>query len=213
MHHIIKLSLQRHVHFCHSLSTTNPLACFATLPWVTPSALWGHAFGYNASDLWYGPLHLCTNVCMQFNILCRNLISCNYHNTYNPGLVPGSANQCILEDIYLRSDLLRKPYQHDHVKQLVMRGAHSKKLSIALEKYKEFECSIVGCLGLTAQHWHSSCPALRQHLDKTSYRPPMFAPHTSRAPQLPSWDRRLLCEHCTDNMLSTSTCLPRPYIS
>ena len=41
----------------------------------------------------------------------------------------------------------------------------------------------------------------------------MFVSHTSDASQLPSWDRRLLYERCTDNMLSTSTCLPWPYIS
>ena len=30
------------------------------------------------------------------------------HNTYDPGTSPGSANQYILEDVYLRSNLPRK---------------------------------------------------------------------------------------------------------
>ena len=145
--------------------------------------------------------------CLRFKILCRNRISCIYHDTMIQALYRALQISASW-DIYLRSNLSRKPYQHDRVKQLVMRCTHSKKLSIALRKSKELECSIVGCLVLTEQHWYSSCPALHQHLDKTSYRPPMFVPHTSGAPQPPSWDHRLLCEHCTDNMLSTLTCLP-----
>jgi len=31
-----------------------------------------------------------------------------YHNTYDPGISPSSANQCILGDMYLRSNLPRK---------------------------------------------------------------------------------------------------------
>ncbi len=123
--------------------TSNPLACFATLPYVTPSALWGHVFRYNTSDLWHAPLQM--SVCNS-TYLCRNLISCIHHNIYDAGIVPGSPNQCILEDTYLRSNLSRKAYQHDHVKQLVMRGAHSKKLSIARRKSKGLECSVLGCL-------------------------------------------------------------------
>lgn len=41
----------------------------------------------------------------------------------------------------------------------------------------------------------------------------MFVSHTSDASQLPSWDCRPLYDCCIDNMLSTSTCLPWPYIS
>jgi len=33
---------------------------------------------------------------------------CLYHNTYDPGISPGSANQCILGEMYLRSNLLRE---------------------------------------------------------------------------------------------------------
>ena len=32
---------------------------------------------------------------------------CILHNTYDPGISPGSANQCILGDVYLRSNLSR----------------------------------------------------------------------------------------------------------
>ncbi len=32
---------------------------------------------------------------------------CLYHNTYDPGISPGSANQCILGDMYLRSNRSR----------------------------------------------------------------------------------------------------------
>ena len=50
---------------------------------------------------------------VQFNAL-RSLTQpctiacCLYHNTYDPGTSPGSANQGILEDKYLRSNLSRK---------------------------------------------------------------------------------------------------------
>ena len=30
---------------------------------------------------------------------------CIHHNTYDPGIPPGSANQCIPGDVYLRSNL------------------------------------------------------------------------------------------------------------
>jgi len=33
---------------------------------------------------------------------------CNCHNTHDPGISPGSAKQCILGDVYLRSNLSRK---------------------------------------------------------------------------------------------------------
>ncbi len=33
---------------------------------------------------------------------------CIHHNTYDPGISPGSANQCILGDVYLRSNLSRE---------------------------------------------------------------------------------------------------------
>ena len=33
---------------------------------------------------------------------------CILHITYDPGISPGSANQCILGDMYLRSNLSRK---------------------------------------------------------------------------------------------------------
>ena len=33
---------------------------------------------------------------------------CTQHNTYDPGISPGSADQCILGDVYLRSNLSRK---------------------------------------------------------------------------------------------------------
>jgi len=33
---------------------------------------------------------------------------CIWHITYDPGISPGSANQCILGDVYLRSNLSRK---------------------------------------------------------------------------------------------------------
>ncbi len=32
-----------------------------------------------------------------------------YHNIYDPGISPGSANQCILGDVYLRSNLSMEP--------------------------------------------------------------------------------------------------------
>ncbi len=35
---------------------------------------------------------------------------CIHHNTYDPGISPGSANQCILGDVYLRSNLSRELY-------------------------------------------------------------------------------------------------------
>ncbi len=50
---------------------------------------------------------------MHFNAL-RSLTQpcmtayCIRRNTYDPGISPGSANQCILEDVYLRSNLSRK---------------------------------------------------------------------------------------------------------
>ena len=34
---------------------------------------------------------------------------CIHHNTYDPGNSPGFANQCILGDVYLRSNLSREP--------------------------------------------------------------------------------------------------------
>ena len=34
---------------------------------------------------------------------------CIYHNTYDPGTSPGSANQCTSGNVYLRSNLSRKP--------------------------------------------------------------------------------------------------------
>ena len=33
---------------------------------------------------------------------------CIYHNTYDPGILPGSVNQCILGNVYLRSHLSRE---------------------------------------------------------------------------------------------------------
>ena len=50
---------------------------------------------------------------MHFNAL-RSLTQpcmtayCIYHNAYDPGVSPGSANQCILGDVYLRSNLSRE---------------------------------------------------------------------------------------------------------
>ncbi len=44
----------------------------------------------------------------------HSLACCLYHNTYDPDILPGSANQCILGDMYLRSNLPRKQYC-DHV--------------------------------------------------------------------------------------------------
>ena len=50
---------------------------------------------------------------MHFNAL-RSLTQpcmtayCIRRNTYDPGISPGSANQCILWDVYLRSNLSRK---------------------------------------------------------------------------------------------------------
>ena len=35
---------------------------------------------------------------------------CILHITYDPGISPGSANQCILGDMYLRSNLSRNLY-------------------------------------------------------------------------------------------------------
>ncbi len=40
----------------------------------------------------------------------HSLACCLYHNTYDPDILPGSANQCILGDMYLRSNLPRKQY-------------------------------------------------------------------------------------------------------
>ena len=47
---------------------------------------------------------------------------CLYHNTYDPGISPGSATQCTLGDVYLRTNLLRhhttmqkpQPAEMDH---------------------------------------------------------------------------------------------------
>ncbi len=39
---------------------------------------------------------------------------CICHNTYDPGISPGSASQCILGDVYLRSNLSRNPADHGH---------------------------------------------------------------------------------------------------
>jgi len=36
---------------------------------------------------------------------------CLQHNTYDPGISPGSANQCILGGMYLTSNLSRKYFQ------------------------------------------------------------------------------------------------------
>ena len=36
---------------------------------------------------------------------------CLYYHTYDPGISPGSANQCMLGDMYLTSNLLRKYFQ------------------------------------------------------------------------------------------------------
>ena len=57
---------------------------------------------------------------MHFNAL-RSLTQpcmtayCLYHNTYDPGVSPGSANQCLLEDMYLRSNSIKETvYQTKH---------------------------------------------------------------------------------------------------
>ncbi len=58
----------------------------------------------------FNALHSLTQPCMTAYCLC--------HNTYDPGILPGCANQCILGDMYLRSSLSRK--QHLHVRQPAM---------------------------------------------------------------------------------------------
>lgn len=57
---------------------------------------WKTALKYKTSSL--GRLHV--QPCMT--------AYCIQHNTYDPGISPGSANQCIFGDVYLRSNLSRK---------------------------------------------------------------------------------------------------------
>ncbi len=41
---------------------------------------------------------------------------CIHHNTYDPGISPGSASQCIVVDVYLRSSLSRKRMLCDYLR-------------------------------------------------------------------------------------------------
>jgi len=52
------------------------------------------------SEMHFNALRSLTQPCMT--------ACCIYHNTYDPGISPGSANQCILGDVYLRSNLSRE---------------------------------------------------------------------------------------------------------
>ncbi len=42
---------------------------------------------------------------------------CIHHNTYDPGISPGAANQCILGDVYLRSYLSRELNVYERIDQ------------------------------------------------------------------------------------------------
>jgi len=53
-----------------------------------------------ASEMHCSALRSLTQPCMTAYCIC--------HNIYGPGISPGSANQCILGDVYLRSNLSRK---------------------------------------------------------------------------------------------------------
>ena len=89
---------------------------------------------------------------MHFNAL-RSLTQpcmtayCFYHNTYDPGISPGSANQYILGDMYLRSSLSRK--QHLHARQLTM----ACLLACRLEYLRNCTAVVSLCHVLFATAW------------------------------------------------------------
>ncbi len=55
---------------------------------------------------------------------------CIYHYTHDPGIPLGSANQCTLEDVYLRSNLAReRGLQQLHLRDLLLQQSmHSPDL-------------------------------------------------------------------------------------
>ncbi len=59
------------------------------------------------SEMHFNALRSLTQPCMTAYWL--------YHSTYDPGTSPGSANQCILGDVYLRSNLPRKVFRLDEL--------------------------------------------------------------------------------------------------
>ena len=81
-----------------------------------------------------------------------------YHNTYDPGISPGSANQCILGDVYLRSNLSRKTFGV----QIANSASRAHKLATCIKVFAQLERhnNTAGALLQTVMAFRMICKSL-----------------------------------------------------